>query len=436
MYIPTLINVLQVSLSPLVGIFGFGFLANDIHPVDRWSKFRVLTPYHDRPYVHGVRADLPADCTVDQLVLLHRHGSRGPEGEDSRPSNNSTIPNYLPPNLRFLKRGYKSNLVPKNLTIIGRQQLFDNGVEFALHYPGFLTDFVLSSTTQRVIDSASYFTQGMFGRNVDIVTVDKLELPVNWILPWESCPKFSPWVELEAERAKWAKKYIPLVGQRLSALLPGTELSDEDIRGALNACPYVLAPHNVSPWCGVFEPHELAAFDYESDLISDGISGYISRNDTGPILGLTVSSAVPGGDVVELLRYSFSNTTGDAQELYLEFGHGVTILLVLSAMNLNKDVIPLTPEYIPPNRKFRGSEQSPFAARMIWEKFTCKNSFQGPQVRLLLNGETYPLAPCQKSLKDVRFGTCSLSEFVKANVFSTNIRYGDETWNAACVAEH
>ncbi|KAI6096754.1 phosphoglycerate mutase-like protein [Pisolithus sp. B1] len=379
-------------------------LVREPHRVDRWSKFRVLTPYHDRPYVHGVRADLPADCTVDQLVLLHRHGSRGPEGED-------VYINKL------------SNLVPKNLTIIGRQQLFDNGVEFALHYPGFLTDFVLSSTTQRVIDSASYFTQGMFGRNVDIVTVDKLELPVNWILPWESCPKFSPWVELEAERAKWAKKYIPLVGQRLSALLPGTELSDEDIRGALNACPYVLAPHNVSPWCGVFEPHELAAFDYESDLISDGISG-------------TVSSAVPGGDVVELLRYSFSNTTGDAQELYLEFGHGVTILLVLSAMNLNKDVIPLTPEYIPPNRKFRGSEQSPFAARMIWEKFTCKNSFQGPQVRLLLNGETYPLTPCQKSLKDVRFGTCSLSEFVKANVFSTNIRYGDETWNAACVAEH
>ncbi|KAI6106170.1 phosphoglycerate mutase-like protein [Pisolithus croceorrhizus] len=433
MYIPTLINVLQVSLSPLVGIFGFGLTSNDIHPVDRWSKFGVLTPYHDRPYVHGVRADLPADCTVDQLVLLHRHGSRGPEGEEVyinklvETLNNSTIPNYLPPDLRFLKHGYKSDLVPKNLTIIGRQQLFDHGVEFALHYPGFSTDFVLSSTTQRVIDSASYFTQGMFGRNVDIVTVDKLELPVNWILPWESCPRFSPWVELEAERAKWAKKYIPLVRQRLSALLPGIELSDEDIRGALNACPYDLAAHNASPWCGVFEPHELAAFDYESDLISDGISGYISRNDTGPILGSVY---------INKLIERFSNTTGDAQELYLEFGHDVTILLVLSAMNLNKDVIPLTPEYIPPNRKFRGSEQSPFAARMIWEKFTCKNSFQGPQVRLLLNGEAYPLAPCQKSRKDVRFGTCSLSEFVKANAFSTDIRYGDETWNAACVAEH
>lgn len=434
MYIPTVLNVLQVSLSPLAGIFGFGRPAsNDIHSVHGWDKFGVLSPYHDRSHVHGVRADLPADCTVDQVVLLHRHGSRGPEGEEVyinklvETLENSTIPHHLPPSLRFLKHGYKSDLVPKNLTIIGRQQLFDHGVEFGRRYPGFSTDFVLSSTAQRVIDSAFYFTQGMFGREMDIVTVDKLGLPVNWILPWESCPKFSPWSELEAERATWAKKYIPVIKQRLSALLPGVELSDEDIRGALYACPYDLAAHDVSPWCEVFKPHELAAFDYESDLVSDGISGYISRNDTGPILGSVY---------VNKLIERFSNTTGDARDLYLEFGHDVTILLVLSAMNLNKDIIPLTPEYIPPDRKFRGSEQSPFAAWMIWEKFTCKHSFEGPQVRLLLNGETYPLTSCQKSLKDLRFGTCSLSRFVKANVFSTNIRYGDETWNAACVDKY
>ncbi|KAI6040975.1 phosphoglycerate mutase-like protein, partial [Pisolithus marmoratus] len=431
MYIPTVINILQASLSPLTRIFGFGGpTTSDIHSVHGWNRFGVLSPYHDRSHVHGVQADLPADCTVDQVVMLHRHGSRGPEGEENyinklvETLDNSTIPNHLPPNLQFLKYGYKSNLVPKNLTIIGRQQLFDHGVEFALDYPGFSTDFVVSSTTQRVIDSASYFILGMFGRGMDIVTVDKLELPVNWILPWESCPKFSPWVELEVS---WGPiSYIPLIRQRLSALLPGVELSDEDVRGALNACPYDLAAYNASPWCGVFEPHELAAFDYESDLISDGISGYISRNDTGPILGSVY---------INKLIERFSNATGDARQLYLEFGHDVTILLVLSAMNLNKDVIPLTPEYMPVDRKFRGSEQSPFAARMIWEKFTCKDSyvtFQGSQVRLLLNGETYPLTPCRKSLQDLRFGTCSLSEFVKANAFSTNTRYGDETWNAAC----
>ncbi|KAI6040987.1 phosphoglycerate mutase-like protein [Pisolithus marmoratus] len=428
MYIPTVINIVQASLSPLTRIVGFGGpTTSDIHSVHAWNRFGVLSPYHDRSHLRGVQADLPADCTVDQVVLLHRHGSREPEGEENyinklvETLDNSTIPNHLSPNLQFLKHGYKSNLVPKDLTIFGRQQLFDHGVEFALDYPGFSTDFVVSSTTQRVIDSASYFILGMFGRGVDIVTVNKLELPVNWILPWESCPKFSPWVELEVS---WGPiGCIPLIRQRLSAFIPGVELSDEDIRGALNACPYDLACYDASPWCGVFEPHELAAFDYESDLISDGISGFISRNDTGPILGSVY---------INKLIERFSNATGDARQLYLEFGHDVTTLLVLSAMNLNKGVIPLTPEYMPVDRKFRGSEQSPFAARMIWEKFTCKDSY----VRLLLNGETYPLTPGRKSFQDLRFSTCSLSEFVKANAFSTHIRYGDETWNAACVVEH
>lgn len=66
---------------------------------------------------------------------------------------------------------------------------------FALHYPAFSTDVLLSSTVQRVIDSAHYFGLG-YGKPTEIVTVDQLHVPVNWILPWESCPKFSQDVEV------------------------------------------------------------------------------------------------------------------------------------------------------------------------------------------------------------------------------------------------
>ena len=37
----------------------------------------------------------------------------------------------LPPNLQFLKEGYEYQLVPQELTIIGRRELFDHGVEYA-----------------------------------------------------------------------------------------------------------------------------------------------------------------------------------------------------------------------------------------------------------------------------------------------------------------
>ena len=71
---------------------------------------------------------------------MHRHGSRGPAGE--MPLLNSLVQKlreghdaiqhaYLPKNLRFLKKGYELNLEEDRLSIIGRQQLFNHGVEYA-----------------------------------------------------------------------------------------------------------------------------------------------------------------------------------------------------------------------------------------------------------------------------------------------------------------
>jgi acid phosphatase len=77
---------------------------------------------------------------------MHRHGSRGPAGAEEvdlintlvqtlRNSHDALQGSYLPENLRFLQtgKGYESHLDPENLTIIGRQQLFNHGVECA--YP-------------------------------------------------------------------------------------------------------------------------------------------------------------------------------------------------------------------------------------------------------------------------------------------------------------
>ncbi|KAL4067171.1 histidine phosphatase superfamily [Scleroderma yunnanense] len=426
MYIPA-INLLQLSLSSLTGIFsGADFAHEDSLNANCRQRFATLSPYHDRPHIPGISADLPSDCTVDQVMMLHRHGSRGPAGEQSyigklvQKLDNATLPKHLPRNLRFLKDGYQSDLVPEALTVIGREQLFDHGVQFSLEYPTFSTDVFLSSTVQRVIDSAQYFRLGL-GQDAKIVTVDELGLPVNWILPWESCPNFKPDVNKVGE---WVKKYVPPITKRLNHLLRGVDLTNDDVQGALFACPYDLAAHDESPWCGVFLPHELRGLEYQYDLMMDILSGHISRNDTGPLLGSVY---------VNKLIERFTNATGDAKELYLEFGHDTSILLALAALNLNKDKIPLTPDHIRFPRKFRTSDQSPFATRMVWERFTCTKSFDGPQIRLLLNSATYPLAMCQKSLRDRRFGTCSLDEFVAANSYSTSIHYGDATWNASCV---
>jgi acid phosphatase len=156
-------------------------------------------------------------------LQMHRHGSRGPATEDELAVLNSLAKKLkeshdaiqqadLPENLRFLKKGYDLNFEPQNLTIIGRQQLFNHGVEyvcplhylyqttltyiirFGLKYPSFTTETLLSSDVTRVIDSMYFFAVGRFGREV----VDKKLLifndtrdGVSWITPWASCPGLS-----------------------------------------------------------------------------------------------------------------------------------------------------------------------------------------------------------------------------------------------------
>jgi acid phosphatase len=159
---------------------------------------------------------------------MHRHGSRGPAALEEEDLLNSLVQTlreghsaiqhaHLPENLHFLKNGYDLHLQPENLTIIGRQQLFNHGVEYALScssppsndtdvdsrfglkYPNFTTDTLLSSYSQRVIDSMYFFAQGRFGREVEgkkLLTVSDLHDPVSWIIPEASCPDFDwhyPW---------------------------------------------------------------------------------------------------------------------------------------------------------------------------------------------------------------------------------------------------
>ncbi|KIJ69292.1 hypothetical protein HYDPIDRAFT_145178 [Hydnomerulius pinastri MD-312] len=436
---PAILGLLQVPLIPFntdhrqgldskAAPSGHGVHHNDL------SNLATLSPYHDGPHVPGVSVDLPGDCKVDQVMLLHRHGSRGPETEqqyvlelvDRLDKARDVIQDaHLPPNLQFLKKGYEYNLVPQELTIIGRQQLFDHGVEFALRYPEFSTDTVISSPVQRVVDSSLYFGQGYFGLeagNVTFLTVNDLDDPVSWITPWKFCPKYTE-DGYHKTAAVWASEYVPPITRRLNELLPGVGLSVDDARGALYACPFDLAARNASPWCEVFSQHELRQLEYEYDVLMDGVSGHASSGDPGPVLG---------SFYINKLIERFTNASGDAKPLYLEFGHDTSILLPLSTMGLNKDTSPLSPHRMPAHRTFRTSEQTPFAANMIWERFSCQKSFEGPHIRLLLNGVTYPLTTCEKSGKDRRFGTCALSEFVKANAYSATVSFRSEIWNTTC----
>ena len=121
--------------------------------------------------------------------------------------------------------------------------------------------------------------------------------------------------------------YLPPIAKRLNKLLPGVTLSTDNVHGALYACAYDLAAHGVSPWCDAFTPSEIEDFEYELDLLMDGAFGYNLPNGMGPLLGSLY---------VDTLIERFTNRTGDAQAVYLEFGHDTTIDMALTALGLAK----------------------------------------------------------------------------------------------------
>ncbi|KAL0948617.1 hypothetical protein HGRIS_010426 [Hohenbuehelia grisea] len=143
----------------------------------------------------------------------------------------------------------------------------------------------------------------------------------------------------------------------------------------------------------------------------------------GPLLGTLY---------VNKLIERFSESGSQAKQVYAEFGHDTTIVSTLTTLGVAKDVPALRPDRFRPERKFKTDELAPFAGRMVFEKFSCKRSFSGPQIRLVLNDSPKPLKACEKSLGDLLYGSCSFKNFVKANAFSTSIKWGDETWNRTC----
>jgi acid phosphatase len=416
-----------------------------------------LSPWHVAPKASGISSELPDDCKIDQAYIVSpssrestslitnmerekmtRHGSRYPLGSELTSITGlvSTLANHtqtlskahLPSALSFLKSGYTSTLGVNDLTAAGRQQLFEAGVKYRLRYPHLNATSVLAGDQDRVIESAQWFAQGYFGRawqGLNATAFSKIgenNLTVSWITPMKTC---GAWKDDHKDKlfTTWGKQYLPPIAARLNKLVPGLNLSDDNVHAALYACAYDYAAHRTSPWCTAFTKEELASFEYELDLLMYGGFSYGLPEAMGSTLGSLF---------VSHLTEVFTN---GIDPFVLEFGHDTTIDLALTALGLVHDKTPLSPEgLIPSGRVFRTSKQVPFAAQMTWEKFSCASSFEGPQVRLILNDEVLPLTTCASG-HGKKYGSCGFEEFQETYKKQLAVRWGDAMWNASCVVK-
>ncbi|KAI0084033.1 phosphoglycerate mutase-like protein [Irpex rosettiformis] len=435
-----------MHVSALLTLLPFISLAYASPLTERSEAFDVskhlgnLSPYFSAPAPSGgVQNDLPGDCKVDQVILMHRHGARFPLSSElvfiqnlAAKLVNSTDAIQkakLPGNLQFLKEGYKSTLGHDNLTAIGRAELFDHGAQFKLKYPDLVPTSVLAGLQDRVIESAQWFANGYFGRDWAALnatmfqTIPEDNVTISWITPMGTCRNWQYAYGNNATIA-WGAHYLPPITKRLNKLLPAVNLTTDNVHGALYACAYDGAAYGLdkSPWCSAFTPSEIEDFEYELDLLMDGAFGYNLPGDMGPVLGSVY---------VNTLLDRLTNETGTAEEVYLEFGHDTTIDLALVGLGLVEDIPGLSTSSRKSGRKFRTSLQVPFGAQMVWERFSCEKTLVGRQVRLVLNDAVVPLVGCASG-KEKMYGSCEVGEFVKSQSKARGIKWGDATWNATC----
>lgn len=114
---------------------------------------------------------MPAQCSVKQVHILHRHGARYPTADASTANlatalKNATRATFTGP-LAFLN-GFTYKLGAEILVPVGRQQLFDSGVQASYQYKYLYNTsapkIVARTTSQdRILKSAEYWLAGFFG---------------------------------------------------------------------------------------------------------------------------------------------------------------------------------------------------------------------------------------------------------------------------------
>lgn len=152
-----------------------------------------LSPYFSSPLFPELQTfkALPANCKLKQVHMLHRHGARLPT-EDFReagPHFGNFISNLTMSNTTFGFDGPLSflndwtyDLGSNLLTPAGSQQMYDSGVQSYYRYSALYNStaqkhkpIVRSTSQSRVIDSATYYNLGFFGKNApDLVEVEVL----------------------------------------------------------------------------------------------------------------------------------------------------------------------------------------------------------------------------------------------------------------------
>ena len=406
-----------------------------------------LSPYHPANGFGVTDTDIPPDCEVSQVHVLHRHGQRFPTEalDDGRNTQrfaykigNASINGVLGATgpLAFLEK-YQYRLGLNTLTATGAQTLFSSGSNFwtqyghllykqesgSVRWSGLLNVFpngtarpkplFRTTSQQRIYESARWWASGFFDNadggssntNYNLLIIPEGGTENNTLASYDSCKNSVDHIVGyigDTAQAVFYNNYLKSAHARLSKHLnPKFNLTTVDVYAMQTICPYEVAYLGSSDFCSLFTKQEWIDFDYSLSIQFYG--DYSFGNPTGRAQGI--------GYVQELLArlqeqyLHTSNTSVNStldnnpttfplgQPFYLDMSHDDIIVSALTALGMNYFKGPLTglPYHIPhapnPPEKFQLSQIAPFGARLYTEVLKCSAS--NPKVKKSKEATSY-----------------------------------------------
>ncbi|KAL1976713.1 hypothetical protein VTN31DRAFT_2995 [Thermomyces dupontii] len=420
-----------------------------------WGQY---SPFFSLAKVSEISPAVPKGCRVEFVQVLSRHGARYPTARKSeiyaelvqRIKESAT---EFKGDYAFL-RDYEYRLGADNLTRFGEEQMLESGRQFYKRYreqAREIVPFVRASGSARVIASAELFNRGFqdakdrdprsnkdqTGPVVNVVISE--ETGSNNTLDGLTCPAAENEPDPK-QPAEFLQVFGPRILKKITAHLPGVNLTLEDVPLFMDLCPFdtVAAdpdrfPRQLSPFCNLFTPDEWMAYDYHYTLDKyyshGGGSAFGATRGVGFVNELIarMTGQLPVKD------YTTVNHTLDDNPvmfplgavLYADFSHDNTMMGIYTAMGLYNGTKALSTSKIqaPTGAAADGYAASwtvPFAARAYVELLQCGSGLEGENkekelfVRVLVNDRVVPLHGCRVD----RFGRCRRDDWIEGLTFA------------------
>lgn len=386
---------------------------------------------------------IPSGCEVTFVSVLSRHGARDPTARKSAlyadliDRIHESVSDYGT-GFEWLE-DYEYSLGADQLSRFGQQQLVDLGSSFYERYEslaGEYEPFTRAAGSERVIESAKNFTQGLYEnleRDEEDAIDEILIIPetdgFNNTLNHGTCQKFEdgPPSELGTRKQNiWKKLWVPSVRDRLDEKLPGANFTLEEVIYMMDLCPFeTVANTNAekSDFCKLFSQEEWRNYDYFESL--DKWYGYGQGNSLGAAQGIGFVNELIARMTGEPVKDSTTiNSTLDNspktfpldRKLYADFSHDNTMSSIYAALGLYNTTADIPVDHPIPPEKAGGYSSAwtvPFAGRMFVEKMTCGNADE-ELVRILINDRVIPLPNCRAD----SLGRCRLSDWLDSLSFA------------------